>query len=432
MPTKQTLRDPTPGELQPIVTPPQPFHTVTMDFVTDLPGEPSEGTFWSLPGQPTLDTLCTMTCKFSKKKLLIAGHKRMSATEWATLVLRALTMADWGIPAVIISDRDPKFTSALWKEVFGLLGTTLLFSTAYHPQTDGQSERTNQTVEIAIRMDFAEHPGTPWPALLTALQHNLNNSPAATLGRSPNEVVYGFKPRSVLDTITAKKGTQVSMEALEALRQQHQEEAAERIAHANAIAKMRYDDKHTPTEFEVGDTVYLRLHKGYHLPGKPNRKWSPQRAGPFKVVRKIHRLAYELDFPAAWRVHPVVSVAQLYKPAQGTDPFERKPEVPDAVTVNGETHWEVEKLMGRRIRWRKGKPFVDYLVRWLGFEASDDQWIPRTRLMDGAAELIEEFEKKEPTDWEKERQDKDIATRGDIGGSAEQRPSAPRRSARRA
>lgn len=356
-----------------------------------------------------MDTLLTQTCTFSKKKLLVAGNKRMTAKEWAVVILRAWMLADWGIPMEIISDRDPKFTSELWGEVFRLLGTGLLFATAYHPQTDGQSERTNQTVEIAIRMEIAEHPGTQWPALLPALQHLLNNTLAITIGRSPNELVYGFKPRSVLDILTAKKGTPASADAIEVLRKQYQEEAAERIDRAGAIAKMRYDDKHTPTEFEVGDVVYLRLHKGYHLPGKPNRKWSPQRAGPFRVIRKVGKAAYELDFPKTWRVHPVISVAHLYKPRQGTDPYGRKAAPPDPVMVEGEEHWEIERIVQRRVRWRKSKPYVEFLVRWLGCEAKDDTWIPRIRLVDGAREMVEEYENRDPIDWEAEHRSRGVA-----------------------
>jgi hypothetical protein len=259
-------------------------------------------------------------------------------------------------------------------------------------------------------MEFAEHPGTPWPDLLPALQHNLNNTLAITIGKSPNELVYGFKPRSVLDIINAKRGTPVSSQAIDVLRKQYQEEAAERIDHAGAIAKMRYDDRHTPTKFEAGDTVYLRLHKGYHLPGKPNRKWSPQRAGPFKIVRRVDRNAYELDFPSSWRVHPVVSVAQLWKPEQGTDPFGRVSAPPDPVMVNGDEQWEIERIIQRRVRWRKRKPAVEYLVRWKGFTAKDDQWIPRIRLVDGARDMVEKHEKADPIDWDKEQRDKGIVT----------------------
>ncbi|KAH6640098.1 hypothetical protein BKA67DRAFT_528486, partial [Truncatella angustata] len=103
--------------------------------------------------------------------------------------------------------------------------------------------------------------------------HSLNNSLAGTLGMTLNEIVIGFKPRSALDVIAKKKGTKVLSEALN-------------------YAKERYNKRHKPITFEVRDT----------------------RAGPFKVEKVIGQQAYKLNFPDAWKVHPIVSVAHLFKP----------------------------------------------------------------------------------------------------------------------
>ena len=109
---------------------------------------------------------------------------------------------------------------------------------------------------------------------MLSLQYNLNNTLAVTIRRSPNELVYRFQPRSLLDVLYNKTVATGQPEVLDLLRRQYQEEVAELIDRAGAIAKLQYDDKYTPTRFEVGDIVYLRLYKGYYLPGKPNRKWS--------------------------------------------------------------------------------------------------------------------------------------------------------------
>jgi hypothetical protein len=390
----QVDRQPPPGELQPIRPEPVPFHTITMDFVTALPEIPSAGTVWYLPGHDRLDTLCTVTCKFSKKVMLLAGHSTYTAADWAKVLLRALLLADWGIPRRIISDRDPKFVSALWREIFNLLEVALLFSTAHHPQTDGQSERTNQTVEIAIRFHTTTNHEIPWVDILPALQHNLNNSFAVAIGRSPNELVYGFKPLSIVDLLKTKEGKIVSDEAFEVLRQGYQKEAVLLIDMAGALAKLRYDEKHTPTSFEVGETVYLRLGKGYHLPGKPKRKTSPLRAGPFKIIEKKRPQAYVLDFPKHWKVHPVVSVAQLYKPEQGTDPFDRRVPPPEPIAVDGDVEWEISHIVNHRLNRRGRKVTIDYLVRWKGFESKDDWWMARELLLPNAGDLVREYEAK--------------------------------------
>ena len=188
----QIDRSPLPSNYQPIRIPLVPFYTITIDFVIDLPPILAKGTFQFVPSYLTIDTLYTNTCKFSKKKLLYIGSKTFRVKEQAIVLLYTWSFADWGILAAIISDRDPKFTAELQKEVFGLLGTKLLFSIAYYPQTDGQLERTNQTVEIAIRMGIADNLDLKWTDLLLLLQYNLNNTLAVIIGRSPNELVYGF------------------------------------------------------------------------------------------------------------------------------------------------------------------------------------------------------------------------------------------------
>ncbi len=96
------------------------------------------------------NTLLTITCKFSKRILLIPGMDTWDAARWAEVTIVSLVGHDWGIPRSIISDRDARFMSEFCSTVFTKMGVSMLTSTAYHPQTDGQSERTNQMVEIAL------------------------------------------------------------------------------------------------------------------------------------------------------------------------------------------------------------------------------------------------------------------------------------------
>ena len=106
----------------------------------------------------------SVTCKFSKRVLLIPGSIKYTAKQWAQRLLYYLAIADWGVPRAILSNRDPKFLSKLWKALFDELKVKLLYLTAYHPQTDGFSERTNQSVKIALR--FFLHTiknTTQWP-----------------------------------------------------------------------------------------------------------------------------------------------------------------------------------------------------------------------------------------------------------------------------
>jgi hypothetical protein len=127
------------GSLQPIIPPPIPFHTITIDIVMALPN--------SKDGK---DQALTSTDKFTKRVGIIPGKATWSAEEWGVALVRHWQLTDWGFPRVIISDRDRKFLSNLCKGIFKTLRTKLLYSTAYHTQTDGQSERINATIEIML------------------------------------------------------------------------------------------------------------------------------------------------------------------------------------------------------------------------------------------------------------------------------------------
>ena len=142
------------------------------------------------------NSLLTVTDKFSKQMLLILGHETYDTEQWAVALLTTLLKADWGIPCCIISNCDTKFISMLWRTWFTQLGTKLLMSMLYHPQTDRQSEQSNQMVEIALcylttTMDM------PWVDTLPCLQHVLNNSLSVLTKHSPNKIVYRFKTNFV-------------------------------------------------------------------------------------------------------------------------------------------------------------------------------------------------------------------------------------------
>lgn len=359
----QTKRHPTYGELNPIATPAIPFHTIAMDFIVGLP---------FFDGK---NMLLTVTCKFTKRKLLVPGFDEWSAADWANALLVALVAHDWGIPVAIISDRDSKFMSSFWQAIFQKLGTTLATSTSYHPQTDGQSERTNQTVEIALRFHLTT--GTDdWISVLPFLQASLNNSVTST-GFAPNELAYGFRVRDTLGLLA-----DLPAEDLDRLRLVKREEADDAIAFANAIAKTRYDSSHKA--INLGSSAYLRLHHGYSIPGV-NPKLSNQRVGPFKVLEKVGNLAYRLELPSIMRIHPVISIAQLEPGSdQSEDPYHRtSAQPPPPVEEDADDNvspdfaakfplYEIERLSKRQGTGANRK----YLVHWKGYGNQHNAWYP--------------------------------------------------------
>lgn len=257
-----------------------------------------------------------------------------------------------------------------------------MVSTAYHPQSDGQSERINQTIEIALRFHLACSPDIPWNKFAVQLCGTLNNSGNASTGKAPNEIVYGMKLNEGLDVsdVSAKDQTDVIDE-----RNRIRLEAADALAFAAVDAKLRYDSKHTPLTLETGDMAFVKLHQGYRFPGLENSNLSNQRAGPFKVLRKIGNLAYELEFPAIWKIHPVISIAILEPAPRESDLYQRPREfgqepVFDNAEPEVKDRYEIEGLVDRRVRrpvgrGSKGKDdVVEYLVKWKNWGKAHNVW----------------------------------------------------------
>ena len=273
-------------------------------------------------------------------------------------MLDRLNTADWGLPKTIISDRDRKFLSELWRAIFSKLGVLLLYSTAYHAQTDEQTEIFNQIAEIALRFYLAtmKNPAN-WPDVLPKMQRHINNSQSSATSKTPNEAAYGFTPVQPLDLWKSPAAAENLAADLEepsaagarkpfadasfSAADRARVEVADSIAFAQMNAKYYYDRKHQPMFMKIDDYAHIRLHHGYDIPSTAtlDKKLSQQYVSPFKILKKVERLAYRLDLPSHWRIHPVLSVAQL-KPATSPskDPFRRpRPEQPDSVHVEGDT-----------------------------------------------------------------------------------------------
>ena len=331
-----------------IESPPIPFHTLAIDFILGLPLSKADK-----------DCIMTVTYKFSKLLTLLTGKTTFTAQDWAYLLLQRLLLINWGVPKAIISDRDPKFLSDFWRALFEQLRVKLLYSTAYHPQTDGMSERTNQTVEIALQHHiYTLNNPTSWPDILPKLQAGLNGSSSTTMGRTPYDIAYGFEPNQALDLVKVshKKGD-FDMKVVA------RKEATDAISFTTMTQKFYYNHKHQPIFLKPGDEVLLRLHKGYDIPATAvtGRKYGQQYVGPFKVLDRVGCLAYRLDILDYWRIYNVFTIAQLEPvPAAGADLFGReRPAHPPSVFVEGDTdNWKsyyVEKLLNKRMVRRGGK-----------------------------------------------------------------------------
>ena len=369
------------GFLQPIEAPVKPFDMITIDFIVKLPASVFQG--------ETYDAILTATDKVSRAVIFAPGKETWDAREWSDVLLREVVRR-WGIPLSIISDRGSIFVSEMWKALFTKLGTSLLFSTAYHPQTDGQSEATNKYLQTMLHF-FVNERQDDWSRYLGEAESIINKSTTAAMKMSPNEVLYGFKLRTGLGALAQGLAPQNSESppVLHALARADAEDASK---HAIFHIAKEYNRKHKDLSFNVGDKAYLCLGSGYKLRGIPKAKLGFQRVGPFTIISKVGRQAYELKLPDDWNIHPVISVAQLEPYRE--DPFQREQPPPAPVTIEGDEYFKVEKVIRSDMRGRGRNRRMHYLVRWQGYGPEHDSWVPEEE-MELSRELIDEFERAE-------------------------------------
>ncbi|GJU01159.1 putative reverse transcriptase domain-containing protein [Tanacetum coccineum] len=218
-----------------------------------------------------------------------------------------------GVPVLIISDRDSKFTSHFWKSLNEALGTQLDISTAYHLQTDGQSERTIQTLEDMLRacvIDF----GKGWDRHLPLVEFSYNNSYHTSIKAAPFEALYGRKCRPPIcwaeDGDAQLTGPEIVHETTKKIIQ-----IKKSIQAARDRQKSYVDRRRNPLEFEVGDKVMLKVSpwKGVIRFGKRG-KLNPRYIGPFKILDREGMLAYRLELPVQLsQVHSTFYVSNLKK-----------------------------------------------------------------------------------------------------------------------
>lgn len=311
----------------------------------------------------------------------------------------------WGHQRGIISDRDARFIMGLMNKQHRAQGTKFFTTAAYHPEADGQSERTNQTVEIASRYFVTENPKADWTDALPHLQFILNTSVNASTQVSPAEYVFGFNPYSGIDLL--EQSESLTKQEYEELRLQYREKAEEAIQFARVRQKHRHDRHHRTLQLQPGDKVFLRLHHGYKLMGNMNRKLDRQRDGPMEVLERIGKNAYRIKIPAGMKIHDVVNVQQLIPLPPGDDPYGRKyPPRDRAITADrADKHFQHIDFF---VNDKTGT--FEYLVKWTDQPHSHNAWVPVAALGQ-AKDLRKNFDAEFPVTAEEKRTQRRIQAR---------------------
>ena len=288
-----------------------------------------------------------------------------------------------GIPKKIISDRGPQFTATFMKDLYKLLDIEGNLSSAYHPQTDGQTERFNAEVEKYLRVwiNDKQDDWSDWVSMAGFALNNRTNS----AGDSAFRLNYGRDPNMGVNLRRTVKNESAQQFA------DRMTQAWEDAKHAlkAAAEHMKHDyDKRRPEarDYSIGDKVWLEATNIADT--RPSRKLSTQRYGPFRITKKIGNSAYRLALPTEWRaIHPVFNEGLLSPWIPPEAPHQHAPiHAPQVLEEDGE-EFEVDKIL--KSRMVNGQQ--QYLVRWKGYSAEHDTWEPAANL-DAAQRKIREFQ----------------------------------------
>jgi hypothetical protein len=384
----------TAGLLRPPPVPDEPGHAINMDFVFGLPRTARGHTGY-----------LSLTCRLSNWLQVALCSDDVTAEGAAQLVFDAW-VRHYGLPAVIISDRDPRFTGRFWQALWRLLDTQLHMSTAGHPQTDGKAENRQRTANTMLR-HYVDFEQLDWDTKLLRAAHAINHTRSVASGLTPFEVMFRRAPRLPLDAALEglhdpSRTAAGQVPAATNFMERHSylwDAARANMLRAQADQK-RFADRHRrPETFAVGDEVLLST-RDLVLADAADRKRAAKLTarfvGPFRVGRVINENAYELELPPQLKIHPVQNISKLRRYRRSPAAFEGRPAPahrppPEAVDAAGNAEYEVEQILARRHIGRSRR--TEYLVKWLGYPNEDSTWIKENDL--NSPDLLAEFEERE-------------------------------------
>ena len=364
------------GELAALPVPTTPWKEISMDFIVKLPVSKSH------IGK-ACDSILVVVDRFTKYSLYIPTTERITSDGLATLLLHHVYRL-FGIPDGIVSDRGSLFTSKFWASLCDQLATTRRLSTAFHPQTDGQTERVNQSVEHYLRT-YCGFAQDDWASKLFLAEFVFNTSWHSAIRESPAKALFGFDPRGPNDIPLARTNRHVPLADERARELRHSREViAKVLRHAQTQYEKWYNKGRKRMLFNKGDWVLLSTR---HLnTRRPCRKFTEKYLGPYQIEGIVgdRGMAYKLRLPASARVHPTFPISSL-EPWRGRDGEEPASPKDDPFPANNE--YEVEAILAHR----KNPPHREYLIRWKGYDEAENSWEPRRNIADGP--LLEDYEK---------------------------------------
>jgi hypothetical protein len=352
-------RNRTQGLLQPLPIPDRVWSEISMDYIVDLPRTKSGKRH-----------ILVITDRLGKGPMFIPCKN----LEGKTLARKFIKhyLPHHSLPRAITSDRGDQFVKGIWGEICNILNIKQRLSTAYHPQTDGSTERMNQTLEEYLR-HFCNHYQNDWDEFLPLAQIAISSRDANATGMSPFFLTHGYHPNTAEGfnpelvasgaTTDARKSAQAVVNKLKSATNL----AQTLMAHAQQLQEDIANRKRDPAPtFEPGDRVWLDL-RNIQL-DRPKKKIAEQHA-IYTVLKRISPGAYRLNTPS--EIHNVFPVSLLKPVAQDPLPSQIQDDVqPPAILVDGEEEYGIEYIESHRTirgRGRGGPKKRQYLCKWKGY-----------------------------------------------------------------
>ena len=373
------------GVPSPLEVPSGRWKVVSLDIINGLPPSGKEG----------YDCMVVWTDRFSKMAYFCpARYKGLTAEVTADLYVQQVFRVQ-GVPSVLLSDRDSKFTSVFWERLFELLGTRLTYSASYHHQTNGQVEKLNETLANFIRAHCLER-SSDWHRHIAVFEFAYNSAKHSTTGVEPFFVVYGDLPPAPIRMLNQHKVRSASATKLADLLTNTRSIVRDALQEAATRYRVEKENARRGHAYRVGELVLLGSE---HVSLKPGecRKSFPKFVGPFKILecpRPNTVVLEDMSPHGRFRfIDKTVNIDRL-RPyrcrddgAATSSPAGSSVEAL-AVDPRGGTWWEVEDVVSHEMGKRGARP-SRYLVRYKGFDASFDEW----KLPDDVSQvLVDEYQ----------------------------------------
>jgi len=350
-----------------------------MDFIEQLP-----------ESQGFMDILVVVD-RLTKQAVFIPTQRSINATELVKIFVRDV-FSKHGALAHVTSDRGSEFVSRFFKALLLALDIRLHFTSGYHPEADGQTERTNQTLEQYLRI-YCNYQQSDWVQLLPLAEFTYNNTTSLTTEFSPFFANKGYHPhldvhpdRAILSDVAHQYSAN--------LKEVHTQLKIS-IGDAQARYKRAADNHRVPApEINIGDRVFV-LAKPIRTTC-PSRKLAERYLGPFEVTDRPGSLSYRVNLPEHLRaIHPVFHVSQL-EPAPISQIPNRVETPPPPIELDGALEFEVAQVLDSKLDNRRSDPLM-YYVRWLGYEGTAEEysWLTAADLTN-ATRLVAKFHRHYP------------------------------------